>query len=65
MLDVDRFKKFNDRHGHHVGDQVLRMVASKLAKVSGGGTAYRYGGEEFTVSSRGLRRQRRFRSWRQ
>jgi GGDEF domain-containing protein len=49
MLDVDRFKKFNDRHGHHVGDQVLRMVASKLAKVSGGGTAYRYGGEEFTV----------------
>jgi diguanylate cyclase (GGDEF)-like protein len=49
MLDVDRFKKFNDRHGHHVGDQVLRMVAGKLAKVSGGGTAYRYGGEEFTV----------------
>jgi diguanylate cyclase (GGDEF)-like protein len=49
MLDIDHFKKFNDRHGHDVGDQVLRMVASKLSDVSGGGKAYRYGGEEFTV----------------
>ncbi len=37
MVDVDRFKKFNDRHGHDVGDQVLRMVASRLKRVSGGG----------------------------
>lgn len=49
MLDIDHFKRFNDRHGHDVGDQVLRMVASKLAKISGGGKAFRYGGEEFTV----------------
>ena len=49
MLDIDHFKKFNDTHGHDVGDQVLQMVASKIAKVTGGGTAYRYGGEEFTV----------------
>ncbi len=49
MLDIDLFKKFNDRHGHDVGDQVLRMVASKLAKVSGGGKPFRYGGEEFTI----------------
>jgi len=49
MLDIDHFKKFNDRHGHDVGDQVLRMVAAKLSNVSGGGRAYRYGGEEFTV----------------
>ena len=49
MLDIDHFKKFNDTHGHDVGDQVLQMVASKMAKVTGGGTAYRYGGEEFTV----------------
>ena len=49
MLDIDHFKKFNDRHGHDVGDQVLRMVASRLAKVGGGGKAFRYGGEEFTV----------------
>lgn len=49
MADVDHFKKFNDTHGHDVGDQVLRLVASKLSKVTGGGRAYRYGGEEFAV----------------
>lgn len=49
MLDIDHFKKFNDRHGHDVGDQVLRMVASRLSNVSGGGRAYRYGGEEFAL----------------
>ncbi|NIR43147.1 MAG: GGDEF domain-containing protein [Gemmatimonadetes bacterium] len=49
MVDVDHFKNFNDRHGHDVGDQVLRMVASLLAGVSGGGKAFRYGGEEFAV----------------
>lgn len=49
MLDIDHFKNFNDRHGHDVGDQVLRMVAVKLAGVTGGGKAFRYGGEEFTV----------------
>jgi GGDEF domain-containing protein len=49
MCDVDHFKKFNDTHGHDLGDQVLKMVAAKLAAVGGGGTAFRYGGEEFTV----------------
>ncbi|MCE5275478.1 MAG: GGDEF domain-containing protein [Syntrophaceae bacterium] len=49
MLDIDHFKKFNDRYGHDVGDQVLRMVASKLDRITGGGKAFRYGGEEFTV----------------
>lgn len=49
MLDVDHFKKFNDTYGHEAGDQALQMVASKLAHVAGGGTAYRYGGEEFAV----------------
>lgn len=49
MSDVDHFKKFNDTHGHDVGDQVLRLVASKLSKVGGGGRAYRYGGEEFAL----------------
>lgn len=48
MLDVDFFKKFNDTHGHDVGDQVLRLVAKKLRAVRGG-TAYRYGGEEFCI----------------
>lgn len=49
MADVDHFKAFNDTHGHDVGDQVLRMVASQLRRVPGGGQAYRYGGEEFTL----------------
>lgn len=49
MADVDHFKKVNDSHGHDVGDQVLRMVASRLARVGGGGRAFRYGGEEFTL----------------
>ncbi|NQZ33240.1 MAG: GGDEF domain-containing protein [Oceanospirillaceae bacterium] len=48
MLDIDFFKNFNDTYGHDVGDQVLRMVAQKIRQVKGG-TAYRYGGEEFCV----------------
>jgi diguanylate cyclase (GGDEF)-like protein len=49
MADVDHFKKFNDVHGHDVGDQVLKLVAARLAQVEGGGVAFRYGGEEFCV----------------
>ena len=48
MLDVDHFKKFNDTYGHDVGDQVLKLLGSILGKVKGL-TAYRYGGEEFTL----------------
>ncbi|NVO00662.1 MAG: GGDEF domain-containing protein [Geobacteraceae bacterium] len=55
MLDVDHFKRFNDTHGHDVGDQVLKMVAKKMLSVSGGGKAYRYGGEEFTILFSGKR----------
>ncbi|MGH8307360.1 MAG: diguanylate cyclase [Gammaproteobacteria bacterium] len=49
MLDVDRFKNFNDTYGHDVGDQVLRLVASRLLARTGGGKAFRYGGEEFVL----------------
>jgi diguanylate cyclase (GGDEF)-like protein len=49
MVDVDHFKKFNDTHGHDIGDQVLKLVAGRLAQIDGGGIAYRYGGEEFCV----------------
>jgi diguanylate cyclase (GGDEF)-like protein len=49
MVDIDHFKKLNDAHGHLVGDQVLRKVAAALARVTGGGHAFRFGGEEFAV----------------
>ncbi len=49
MLDIDHFKKFNDTYGHDIGDQVLKLVAAKIGSVKGGGKAFRYGGEEFTI----------------
>jgi len=49
MMDIDHFKKFNDTYGHNIGDDVLKMVAKKIDAVQGGGTAYRYGGEEFCI----------------
>lgn len=55
MLDVDHFKRFNDTYGHDVGDQVLKMVARRMMDVGGGGKAYRYGGEEFTILFSGRR----------
>jgi len=54
MVDVDHFKRFNDEHGHQVGDEVLRLVASHLGAVGGGGLPHRYGGEEFTIVFPGL-----------
>src|SRR3984885_9258098 len=49
VVDIDHFKRFNDTYGHDTGDQVLRLVAASLARVSGGGQAYRCGGEEFNI----------------
>jgi diguanylate cyclase len=50
MVDVDHFKKFNDEHGHLVGDQVLKLVARQLTSATTeADVAARYGGEEFGV----------------
>jgi GGDEF domain-containing protein len=49
VVDIDHFKRFNDTYGHDTGDQVLRLVAAGLARVTGGGQAYRCGGEEFNI----------------
>jgi GGDEF domain-containing protein len=49
VVDIDHFKRFNDTYGHDIGDQVLRLVAASLSRVTGGGQAYRCGGEEFNI----------------
>lgn len=50
MIDIDHFKAVNDRHGHAIGDVVLRIVAARLkGMVSDQQTLVRWGGEEFVV----------------
>ena len=50
MIDIDHFKRFNDEFGHEAGDMVMQHVAAILTEATDGiGTAYRFGGEEFTV----------------
>lgn len=50
VLDIDHFKNFNDSWGHQTGDQVLRYVASVIARMGAPPRfAARYGGEEFAM----------------
>lgn len=50
MIDIDNFKRYNDRHGHPAGDDLLRELGKILKRVSGNiGLPARYGGEEFVV----------------
>lgn len=50
MIDLDRFKKINDRYGHQTGDKVLKKVSSAFKKVFNEPFyAARYGGEEYVV----------------
>ncbi|GAA3742171.1 hypothetical protein GCM10022225_27200 [Plantactinospora mayteni] len=51
LIDLDRFKHTNDTYGHHVGDDLLRVIAERLAQAvkSHGGTAARLAGDEFLL----------------
>lgn len=50
MMDIDKFKEFNDNYGHLLGDQVLKIVARRLIECSRDyAQPYRFGGEEFIV----------------
>jgi diguanylate cyclase len=50
LADIDQFKKFNDAHGHLIGDEVLRFVAQEMEQcVKGRDLMARYGGEEFAI----------------
>jgi len=50
-IDIDNFKEYNDLHGHQAGDQVLKEVARILTTIvrQNVDTAYRFGGDEFTL----------------
>lgn len=55
IVDIDHFKRVNDRYGHAAGDEVLRRIAQELGDaVREGDRVYRYGGEEFIVICEGL-----------
>jgi len=50
MLDIDRFKDFNDNYGHRVGDDLLKLISGVLSSNTRGiDMAARYGGEEFAI----------------
>ena len=49
MVDIDGFKRVNDRLGHQAGDRILVEAAQAFREIAGSDSVYRYGGDEFAV----------------
>ncbi|WP_046225547.1 diguanylate cyclase [Paenibacillus dauci] len=60
LLDIDHYKKYNDRYGHYEGDNVLRRIGATLLEETSkaGAVAFRLGGEEFAILSIGMGKER-------
>ena len=53
LIDIDNFKSLNDQHGHSIGDEIIKTLASRIAaRVRKTDIACRYGGDEFFVLCR-------------
>ncbi len=50
LIDIDRFKQINDEYGHHIGDEVLKIISYRISsEIRKSDTAIRIGGDEFLI----------------
>jgi diguanylate cyclase (GGDEF)-like protein len=55
FIDLDDFKDINDRHGHHLGDEVLKVIATRMVDVAAApALVARLGGDEFVIAMDGV-----------